>query len=357
MNRLSVVRAAGLATSLVVVLGVAACAPTARVRSPLFAQVDAERASPLLEALRAAPEVVEADALRVEALRRDDAGDGVAAQILLETARAKWSLALAKEREREAGARASIARDSAAVATTQRASVGQSEAAESHAIDEAVAKVAAARSKARGTNLEPVVGARDKARRLSAEATILDAAEACAFARVVGVKGPAVDRASALVRTAEKRVGSGTSMLEAAVAARNACLSLHAPDTARQAERRVVALDKGIDAAAAMGLEPARDGIGLTFVLDGTTAELDALASFVRAYGGVTLVVDRRSDPGLSIDVQSTTIAKALGHADGVVQLAPRMALSEDSRRRIVVRVAPAWPAEEGGLSPVTAEP
>ena len=354
MSRLAMFRATSLG---LVALALAACAPQARVRPPLFAQVEAERANPLVAALVTTPELVEADALVRAAQRADDAGDGMRAELLLETARAKWGAALAKERRREAVARTTAAHEAAQGARVAREAASATEAAEARAIDEAVAKVAAMRAKVSGTNLEPVAGARDKARRLAAEATMLDAAEACAFARVVGVKGPAVDKATALVRAAEKRVGSGTALLEAAVAARHACLALHAPETAAHAERRVTELDRGIDVAASMGLEASRDAIGLTFVVDGSGADLEALASFVRAYGGVSLVVDRRSEPGLPVDVQSTAIAKALGQADGVLQLAPRAALAEESRRRIVVRVAPAWTPSEAGASPVTAEP
>jgi hypothetical protein len=152
-------------------------------------------------------------------------------------------------------------------------------------------------------------------------------------------------------------VGTGTELLDAAARARQACLALHAPETARQAERRVTALEKGLELASSMGLEATRDAIGLTFALEGAPGDLDALAAFVRAYGGVAIVVDRRSDPGHPIDLQSTTIAKALGNAEGVLQLAPRIALGGEPRRRLIVRVAPKWPAEEPESPSAAAEP
>jgi hypothetical protein len=353
-----VIRAARTFALLGVALALAACAgPPAKVRAPLFARVDAERAGPEIARLEDAPAIAEADALRKAAIARDEAGDPVGAELLLEQARAKLVLAVATGRSRDAEARTKGGREGAANATKEREAVVATEAAEQKAIDDAVAQLAAVRAKQKAAALEPVSGSRDKARRMAAESTLLDASETCAFARALGVKGAPLDRAAASMRAAERRVGTGTDLLEAAARARQACLTLHAPETARQAERRVTTLDKGLELASSMGLEATRDAIGLTFAIDGTPGELDALASFVRAYGGVALVVDRRSDPGHPIDLQSTAIAKALGNAEGVLQLAPRVALGEEPRRRLSVRVAPKWPAEEPESPSAAAEP
>jgi hypothetical protein len=337
---------------------VAACAgPPGKVRAPLFAVLDAERAGPEVAASGNAPEIAEADALRANAIARDDAGDPIAAELLLEQARAKLVVAVARRRVREAESRVRAAEESRAAAAREHAAIDAAEADERRAIDEVTAKVAAARARRKATALEPVTGGREKARRLAAEATLLDASEICAFARAIGVKGANLERASAALRAAERRSGSGTELLDAAAHARQACLTLHAPETARAAERRVTSLDQGVELASSMGLEATRDAIGLAFVIEGNPGELDALASFVRGFGGVALVVDRRSEPGNPLDLQSTTIAKALGSAEGVIQLAPRVPLGEDPRRRLVVRVAPKWSAEEPDAPSARAEP
>jgi hypothetical protein len=336
---------------------VACAGPASKVRAPLFARVEAERAGPEVAMLEGDPDVAEADALRKAAIARDDAGDPVAAELLLERVRAKLLLAVARGRARDAEARAKTGREGAAQADRERDAVAATEAGERKAIDEAVAQLAALLAKQKAAALEPVSGGRDKARRMAAESTLLDASETCAFARALGVKGAAVDRAAAAMRAAERRVGTGTELLDAAARARQACLALHAPETARQAERRVTALEKGLELASSMGLEATRDAIGLTFALEGAPGDLDALAAFVRAYGGVAIVVDRRSDPGHPIDLQSTAIAKALGNAEGVLQLAPRIALGDEPRRRLIVRVAPKWPAEEPESPSAAAEP
>ena len=328
-----------------------------KVRAPLFGRVEAERAGPELAALEGAPELAEADALRAKAVASDDAGDPVAAELFLEQARAKLAVAVSRAHVRDAEARAKAGRAGVVAAEREREAVTASEAAERKAIDDAVAQLAAARARQKATALDPVTGGRDKARRMAAESTLLDASETCAFARAVGVRGAALDRAAAAMRAAERRAGTGTELLDAAARARQACLALHAPETARAAERRVTTLDRGVELASSMGLEATRDAIGLTFAVEGTPGELDALASFVRAYGGVALVVDRRSDPGHPIDLQSTVIAKALGNAEGVLQLAPRVALGDEPRRRLVVRVAPKWPAEEPDATSAAAEP
>ena len=338
-----------------VALVLVGCAPAARVRSPLFAQLDAERTGPATRPVGTEADSAEVDALRQAAVGREDAGDPVAAELLLERARAIVARAIARQRTERAAARLHAATEGLAASDRDREEVESTLAAEVSAIDEAVVGVTSARAKARGAALEPVVGAREKARRLIAEATLLDAAEMCAFARTLGVRSAALERASALVRAAEKRAGTGTVLLESAAQARGACLALTAPEGARQAERRVTELDRGVELAGAMGLEAARDAVSLTFVLDDSAGQLEALAAFVRAYGGVALVVERRNAPGLPTDVQSAGIVKALGAAEGVLRLAPRVPLGEESKRRLVVRVAPR-PVTEPAEAPATSE-
>jgi hypothetical protein len=346
---------AGAALSLVAALE--GCAATPRARGPLFAKLDAERRGSAVVPIEARPEVVEADALRREAEAKENLGDPIAAELLLERARASLALGVARARQTEAAERTRLAKEGVLAARRDREAVEATEAQETKSNEEAVAKLASLRAQVHGTNLEPVTGAREKARRLAAEAALLDAAETCALARALGLRGPGVERATALLRAAEKRAGTGTQLLDAASSARHACLALHAPESARQAERRVTELDRGIAVASSMGLEASRDAIGLTFLVEDVGAELEALAAFVRAYGGVALVVDRRSDPGSPADLQSAWIAKALGNAEGVLQLAPRVALAEESKRRLLVRVAPRWPADSEEVSSVSEEP
>ncbi len=332
--------AAALLSALVGPL-LAGCGPGAHLRGPLFAQVAAERENPRFSALGDSPKLREGDALLAEAVRRSDAGEPAQAELLLETARATWGEALALARQADSASRAETARRQTALAAQERATILLTEADEVRAIEEAEAKVGTARAQARVAAMDAAGGARDKARRLAGESALLDAAETCTFARILGAKVPAVDAAVALLRSAERRQGSGANLLETATAARTACLALHAPETARDAELRVVLLDQGIDAAASMGLEASRDAMGLTFTLGAGGSELEALASFVQSYGGVTLVVDRRSEPGLPVDVQSAATARALGTSANTLTIAPRISLSEQPRRRTIVRVAP----------------
>lgn len=344
---------------LAVAFAAVACGPSPRARAPLFARVEAERAGPLVAQVAAAPEIAEADALVVRALERDAAGDPVAAEILLEAARAKLDLAVLRGRRRDALERARVAKSSAAEATARREGVTATEADETRAIDLAVAKLAEARARAWGTGLDAVDGVRDRVRLRAAEATLLDAREDCAFAVALGSRGPRLEKAQGLVKVAERRLGTGTAVLEAATRARTACLGLHAPESARVAERRVSTLEHGVDLAASMGLEATRDAVGLTFSLEEGTGDADALASFVKAFGGVALVVERWSEPHASSAPEAATVAleRALPGAEASLVCAPKMVLADHGKRRVLVRVAPRFGAPADDATSAAAEP
>ncbi len=352
-------RRVGLAAVVALAIGAAACAPSPRVRPPLFGRVEAERAGPLVAQVAAEPEIAEADALVVRAAEREDAGDPLAAELLLESARAKLELAVTKGRQRDAAERARVARASTGEAVKRREAVAATEPGEVQALELAVSKLAEARARAWGSGLDAVDGVRDRVRLRAAEATLLDAQEDCAFAVALGAKGPRLEKSQALVKTAERRLGTGTAVLEAATRARTACLSLHALESARAAERRVTTLERGIDLAASMGLEATRDAIGLTFAVDEGESEGDALASFVKAFGGAALVVERWSEPHTGAAPEPATVAlqRGLPGGDAALVVAPKMVLADHGKRRVLVRVAPRFGAPADDTTSAVQEP
>lgn len=337
----------------------AACAPAPRVRAPIFARVEAERAGPLVAQVVREAEVAEADALVARATKLEEAGDSLGAELLLEAARAKLDLAILKGRRREALERAGVARSGTAEASKRRQAVVATEPEESRALEAAVAKLAEARARAWGTNLDAVDAVRDRVRLRAAEGTILDAQEECAFAAALGAKGPRLEKAQALTKTAERRLGSGTAVLEAATRARTACLNVHALETARAAERRVSTLEHGVDLAASMGLEATRDAIGLTVELEEGGPETEALVAFVKAFGAVALVVERWSEPHASTNAETATLAlqRALPGGDAPLVVAPKMVLADHGKRRVFVRVAPRFMGAADDTTSATTEP
>ncbi len=353
------IRALRIGAAIALVVGVGACVPPPQARSPLFARVEAERAGPLVAQVHAEPEVAEVDALIAQAAQRESAGDSLAVELLLERARAGMELAITRGRRGDALERARVAKLGTAEATSRLESVTATASDEEQAVDLAVTRLAEARARAWGSGLDAVDGVRDRVRLRAAEATLLDAREDCAFAVALGAKGPRLEKAQALVKAAERRVGTGTTVLDAATRARTACLGLHAPETARAAERRVSTLDRGVDLAASMGLEPMRDSIGLTFAPDESGAENDVLIAFVKAFGASAIIVERWGEPHAATvpDPVSVELQRVLSGGESALVVAPKMVLAEHGKRRIVVRVAPRFGSYAEDTTSAPAEP
>jgi hypothetical protein len=121
----------------------------------------------------------------------------------------------------------------------------------------------------------------------------------------------------------------------------------------------VSTLDHGIDLAASMGLEATRDAIGLTFAIDDSGADNDALVAFVKAFGGVALVVERWCEPHAASAPEGATVAlqRALPGGDTALVVAPKMVLAEHGKRRVLVRVAPRFGGASDDATSAAAEP